>query len=235
MSCFDQVIEIFEDKLNIPNNAICIGCDSSYKQPLLPWQIGSNFFTPEGGIFIAGKPHRGVPGDVLDSGIIDGREVGKHLFFNESWPYWSYTKEALNAIYHSPENSWEHIAFSNIVKCTNTDSTDKTTWDCAKKCITENKVIFEEIELLKPRKVVFFTWSMHRNLLTEIPFAIEKTIENITDSNFQKKCGAKQLGWWDRSFVATWGEKIDLLVVGHPERMKKNEYVEILSEWLSKP
>ena len=160
MDYFDKLIDIYENQLNIPKNEKCKSCDSEYKQPFLPWQIGRNYFTEKGGVFVAGKPHRNTPGTVRESGIIDGRKVGKKLFFKESWPYWNYTKEALNSIYGTSEESWEHITFSNIVKCSSTDAGDKTSRVCAKQCITENKVIFKEIELLRPRKIIFFTWSM---------------------------------------------------------------------------
>ena len=76
MDYFDKLINIYENQLNIPQNEACNNCDSEYKQPLLPWQIGKKYFTEKGGIFIAGKPHRGTPGTVRPSGVIDGREVG---------------------------------------------------------------------------------------------------------------------------------------------------------------
>ena len=232
---YKKIINLYENELCIPNNEICNNCDSQLKQPLLPWQIGDKYFTKNGGIFIAGKPHRGTPGTLRDSNIMDGRKRGKELFFEKNWAYWSYTKEILNNLFESNEESWEHITFSNIVKCTSTDSSDKTSEQCAKQCIVENKVIFKEIELLKPRKILFFTWSMHRHLLKDIPIAKDGTIIEHTDSSFQKKCGAKKLGWWERSFVSKWDSHIDFLIIGHPERMKKSDYVNLVTEWLKKP
>ena len=235
MDYFDKLINLYEKQLNIPQNKACCDCDSKYKQPLLPWQIGEKYLTEEGGIFVAGKPHRRIPGTVRTSGVIDGREVGKNLFFDAHWPYWNYTKEALNSIYRTSEESWDHIAFSNIVKCSSTDTGDKTTWLCANQCIIENKVIFKEIELLRPRKILFFTWSMHRNMLEDIPFANTGTTIEHTNSEYKIKCGAKQLGWWDRTLTANWGSKVDFLILGHPERMKKDEYIRMISNWLKKP
>ena len=235
MEYFDKLIRIYEDQLNIPRNAVCGNCDSEYKQPLLPWQIGKKYFTGKGGVFVAGKPHRGTPGIVRPSGVIDGRKVGERLFFNESWPYWNYTKEALNSIYGTSKESWAHITFSNIVKCSSTDTQDKTSWLCAKQCVAENGVVFKEIELLQPRKILFFTWSMHRSLLEKVPFARSGTVVEHTSSEHKRECGAKKLGWWDRTLVANWGSRVDYLVLGHPERMKKTEYVAMVSEWLKKP
>lgn len=243
MGYFYELINIYENQLNIPHNGKCSNCDAKYKKPLLPWQIGAKYYTEKGGVFIAGKPHRGdlkaetTKGIIVKaSGVIDGRRLGERLFFKEKkWPYWSYTREVLNSIYGTSEESWEHITFTNIVKCSSTDAGDKTSRLCAKQCIIENNVIFKEIELLKPKKILFFTWSMHRDLLYEIPFAKEGTIIEHTSNDYRRKCGAKQLGWWDRTLIANWGSKVDFLVLGHPERMKKVEYVAMVSEWLKKP
>lgn len=235
MDYYKKLIDIYENDLNIPNNTHCSECDSGYKQPLLPWQIGMHYGTERGGIFIAGKPHRGVPGIPKDSQIIDGRDVAKRLFFEESWPYWCYTKEALNEIYGSDEESWEHIVFSNVVKCSSTDGVDNTSWKCAHQCISKNQVVVKEIELLQPRKIIFFTWSMYRDLFDTIPFADPDTLIEHTSSDHRVRCGAKNLGWWHRSFVSTWNKRVDFLIVGHPERMKKSEYIEKIAQWLNKP
>lgn len=155
MDYFEKLNNIYENPLNIPHNEACNCCDSENKPPLLQWQIGEQYFTKRGGIFIAGKPHRGTPGTVRGSGMIDGTEVGKRLFFDKSSPYWNYTEEALNSLFMESEQSWSHITFSNIVKCTSTNTGDKTSLLCANQCIAKNKVIFKEIQLLKPRKFCF--------------------------------------------------------------------------------
>lgn len=237
LSAFDKLIDIYEKQLNIPHNNNCQICGSLYKQPLLPWVIGRNYFTENGRIFIGGKPHRGTPKYAIKrvSGVIDGRGRGKDIFDKENWPYWSYTKAMLEKHYGSSDDGWDHIAFSNVVKCTSTTGKDKTSSNCAIQCIKNNGVIIKEIELLQPRKIIFYTWSMHRCLFKELPFAKDGSITEHTNYDFRLKCGKKELGWWDRTFEATWGEKVDFLIMGHPERMKKSEYVEMVSNWLAKP
>jgi len=235
MNNFEKIIDLYQNDLNLPNNEICNTCDSSFKQPLLPWQIGDKYFTDKGRIFIAGKPHRGTPGNIIDNNIIDGRQMARKFFMEKSWSYWNYPKTILNTIFDTSEESWEHITFSNIVKCTSTNTQDKTSLQCAEHCILQNKVIFKEIEFLKPRKILFFTWNMHRHLFETIPFANSSTIIEHTNDTFKKDCGAKKLGWWERSFIAKWGSKVDFLIVGHPERMKKADYVNLITEWLKKP
>jgi len=235
MDSFEDIINLYEGELDIPSNENCRGCDAQYKAPLLPWNVGSRFHSKQGGVFLAGKPHRGKPGTVRDSGVIDGRDVGRTLFFNEKWPYWSYSREILTSVYGSAKEGWDHIAFSNAVKCSSTDSNGKTTRQCVTQCLKENQVIFKEIELLRPRKIIFFTWSMHRDLFDNVPFAQPGTVMEHTDKNYRRACGRKQLGWWDRSLLANWGENVDFLILGHPERMKKTEYVEMVSQWITNP
>jgi len=232
MKAFNEIIELFEIELDIPNNISCLECDAEYKNPLLPWHIGEKYFSPDGGILFAGKPHRGTPGKARKSGILDARERANELYLKKSWAYWSYPKAILTKVYGSSSEGWKYIAFTNIIKCTSTNSTDKTSYLCADKCINNNQVIFEEIRQLKPRKIVLFTWSLHRQLLVNLPIAKENTVMEHTDINHTINCGKKMLGWWSRSFESTWDTNVDILVVGHPERMKKNDYIKLISKWL---
>jgi len=39
--------------------------------------------------------------------------------------------------------------------------------------------------------------------------------------------------WWDREIILKSGEMVRILRVSHPERMKKNDYVKNISDWLS--
>jgi len=236
---FNKIIQLYEDQLGLPTNKHCRECDS-YKYPLLPWQIGNQYFSSHGGILIAGKPHREEEGKTTGflriSGVLDGRILGKHLFFSPSkkWPYWSYTSEILQRIFGSPDTGWDHIAFTNIVKCSSSHKADQTSWKCAELCITRNKVIFEEMQILKPRKIVFYTWGMHRDLLDKIPCAKQGSVIEHTNRKYWRWCGKKPLGWWDRSFESIWGHPVDFLILGHPERMKKDEYVKMLADWLKR-
>lgn len=235
MTTYNRVLGLYENDLKIPFNEHCRDCDARFKIPLTPWIVGDKYNNDEGRILFAGKPHRLAEKDDIEYGdnkIADGRELGEELFFNSSWAYWSYTRDILNEIYGSIEDSCKHIVFSNVIKCSSSDGVDETSWICANQCISKNKVIFKEIELFKPRKVVFYTFSFFKNLFGEIPFAKEGSVKERTNANHRIKCGSKKLGWWDRTLTANWGEKVDILILGHPQFMKKNEYVLLVSEWL---
>ncbi len=238
MQIYEKLIDLYEKELKIPFNDFCSDCDALHKAPLLPWVVGENYFTPEGRIYIAGKPHRVKSTEdwkLRNSMISDGRERGYEFFLEKKWAYWRYTRDLLNTVFGSIDEGWKHIAFSNIIKCSSSNKNDNTSRLCAKQCIVKNQVVIKEIELLQPRKIIFYTWSLFRHLFEEVPFAEDGTVINNTNINYRVRCGEKNMGWWDRSITAKWGEKVDFLILAHPERMNKVDYISRLSEWLSRP
>jgi hypothetical protein len=128
---------LFEDELRLLRCEACLRCDADLKNPLLPWLVGEKFpQTPEQVVFV-GKPHRGTPGTILPSGIIDPREQveGEDPLWNYSWAYWSYTRAIAERLYGS--EAFESIALTNMVKCTNTHDADATTWTMAQSCLVD--------------------------------------------------------------------------------------------------
>jgi hypothetical protein len=69
-------------------------------------------------------------------------------------------------------------------------------------------------------------------MLQRIPFALEGTIKEIKAKNHVVQCRNKKLGWWERICATPWTSNMRILVVGHPERMGKKEYIELLTNWL---
>jgi len=226
--------KLFEEKLNLLNNEICKKCDAIFKYPLLPWIVGDNYFKSKEKILFVGKPHRGVPGEKFPSGILDPTKPHLNWLMDCSWPFWSYTKEILISLY-GDNDPWSYCSLTNIIKCTNVGgegnpSNDATTYKMAESCIKKLGVIFEEIEVLKPKHIIFYTYSLYPELLIELPFAI--SINEITDKNYKVKCGKKYLGWWVRLVKTRWNDEIKILVTGHPERMKKDEFISLIVNWI---
>jgi len=212
-------------------------CDAKLKNPLLPWIVGSKYEgSPERLLFV-GKPHRGTPGTAFPSGILDPREPHLNWLMNCSWPYWSYTKDIISNIYGDGD-PWDHVAITNIIKCTNVGaensdtSIDKTSYKMAECCIRDLGVIFREISILKPRTVILYTYSFFRDFLRAISEAIGAVGIDVTPEHHGVQCGRKILGWWERKMSTHWSENIRVLVVGHPERMKRADYVELLTNWI---
>ncbi len=100
----------------------------------------------------------------------------------------------------------------------------------AESCIKKLGVIFTEIEVLKPKNIIFYTYSLYPELLIELPFAV--SINEVTDKNYKVKCGKKDLGWWVRLVKTRWKDEIKILITGHPERMKKDEFISLIVNWI---
>ena len=235
----EYFLEEFQKSYQIPFNKNCELCDvnKELKYPLLPWIVGSKYFETKERIMIIGKPHRGIPGKLLKSMIINPNSKENNCLEwmkNEcTWAYWSYTKEILKRIYPN-QDVWDFVSFTNIIKCTNTadDGThiDKTTWKMANQCIKENGIIFKEIEKLKPRTIVFYIFSLFNDFLNEFPFSNEIIDEKSKHNKIT--CGQKQLPWWERTIKTNWDSKVRDLVTGHPQRMQKKEFVEKIVAWI---
>jgi hypothetical protein len=230
----DTVRHLFEDDLRLLRNPTCQRCDARIRHPLLPWIVGEKFEeTPERILFV-GKPHRGRPGTILPSGIMDPSSEVDDLW-HESWPYWSYTRQIAERLYG--DGAADAIALSNLVKCTNVDaggqsSADATTSLMARSCIIDLGVIWREIERLRPFTIVCYTYAFFRQLLGPVPIALEGTLREITPEGHFVPCRNKRLGWWERACSTPWADTVRLLVVGHPERKARPEFVELLVNWI---
>ena len=63
--------------------------------------------------------------------------------------------------------------------------------------------------------------------LNEIPFQKEM----LGEKREFVKCGAKNMSWWERIVMTEWG-KMKFLVTYHPERMRKVEYIKLITDWV---
>lgn len=224
----------FESELQLLQNPICRQCDAEIRHPLLPWLVGPKFSESPYRVVFIGKPHRGIPGETLPSGIIDPTTLVANELW-DWWPaYWSYTRAIAENLYG--RNSHEFIAITNLIKCTNVDdgqiTTDKTTYKMSESCILKLGVVWREIERLKARTVVFYTYGLFREMLQAVPVALDTSVQEITSQVHRAQCRDKRLGWWERACRTTWNDDLRILVVGHPERMARLEYVELLTNWI---
>lgn len=228
---------LFERDLRLLENLDCKNCDAQVKHPLLPWLVGAKFTDSSERVLFVGKPHRGTPGEILPSGIIDPTDEVEDVLWDIGWAYWSYTREIAENLYG--ESASDLIAFSNVIKCTNVgaddgDSTsaDKTTYQMAHCCIEKLGVIWKEVERIEPLTIVFYTFGLFREMLENIPVALEGTMQEITAQEHSVPCKNKQLRWWERKCATPWTNNLRILVVGHPERMGRQEYVALLTGWI---
>ncbi|RTZ58750.1 MAG: hypothetical protein DSZ31_05230, partial [Gammaproteobacteria bacterium] len=232
MTLFNQkLLKLYQEE-NIFENSICLSCrktrdfqnDDYY--PLGFWHIGKFYSHERIKILFAGKPHRGTPYDKIIRGknftVAKAENVAKNLFFNVSWPYWSYTKEILKKIFHTDEKgAWERLAFMNVIKCTvpQNSSKDNTPGFLKNFCLREFGIFWKELKLLKPTHTILYLGKLYDAYITNETietFLKSNKIEEITSENYYIHIGKKKCWWWYRIIYLSTREKIHFLRICHP-------------------
>jgi len=236
MSSIYEVRRMYR-KLKFRTNKVCKECQPKHKNPLSIWHVGSKFAKDKHKILFVGKTGRGPWGKRNKSGYVcETRNEVNERFFKCTNAYWGYTRKILSIIYGTPENGWDRIAFSNIIKCTDTKTEDKTKKSVKNNCILKLCVIQKEIKILKPKNVIFFTGKKYDeqidNLFDKLKvfFKAQKvvTLKKILPSGkgnslkYDQKALLDKRGKWIMRF----------LITSHPERQKKDRFIRNLVRWI---
>lgn len=124
------------------------------------------------------------------------------------------------------------MSFTNIVKCNNASTLDTTQDRTKEYCIAENRFIWREIDLLRPKLVVFYTNIFYDDYIDKFMPNFASTKRDNADCSVT--VGQKTMPWWDRSFFGdSEREVMRFLRVGHPERKQKQEFVKLVAGWIS--
>lgn len=204
---------------------ICMNCRNTNKNLSLPvccWFVGTNFEQQKKRILFVGKNARGYNElKSLEMVFNDGRKL-----WEKNWAYWSYTREIVKEIYGN--ESAENIAFTNIIKCNQSDDKDTTSDSTMDFCIKKKAVILEEIKIIKPTHIVFYTNTKYDNYIKNNIF---ENFNIILDN--KKVCGTKQIHWLE-AYGSIGEEKYSILRTDHPERKKKKDFIANIIEWINK-
>lgn len=220
------LLELYRE-IHFEENPICHKCKkegTSLNRPIGAWLIGNEFYTHDTRVLFVGKNARGEPGETyrdFQFTFWDSRE----RLWNKSWPYWSYTRAITQKIYGN--NSIENIAFTNIVKCNDSYGKDTTSEHTKSCCICELKEIGKEIAIIEPTHIIFYT-----------SWGYDEYIHRIFDEfhimqDTKISIGNKKMPWLE-AYGSLNGKDVKILRIGHPERMKKSEYVSAVAEWIEK-
>lgn len=219
----ENLFKMYED-IHLGSSTVCMECHektTSLSSPISFWFVGSNYGHETGRVLFVGKNARGEPGEKRNN-YYDSRNVAKELW-DKSWPYWSYIRNITEEIYG--ENGADNIAYTNIIKCNNSGTIDNTSELIKDNCIRKMQVLKKEIELLKPRKIIFLTSWNYDNYIKSI-------FNDIVDIESKKvQIGANKMPWWEFSGYID-NDNIQVLRVGHPERKKKTDYVNAIVKWI---
>lgn len=222
MNQYEKSIFALYEKLNIGKSDFCLKCrneNSDLSLPVSIWQVGDAYPDSQYKVLFVGKVARGNPG-VQYHNFMDATNRADELYENAGWAYWNYTKAIANMLYS--ENAWEQIAFTNMVKCNNSGTIDTATDSMKGICVN---ILREELKILRPKNIVIYTGSGY-------DAQIESLFDKITLSKSQDVyIGAKKMNSW--TFIGTIDNNQSKVIrVGHPERMKKIDYVNHIADYI---
>lgn len=223
ISLENEIFKIY-DKLDIGESRTCLNCrdnTQNLSRPVSFWFVGQKYLHSKYKLLFIGKNARGNPG-ISKNSYLDSRCRADELW-GISWPYWSYTRSISDELYGT--DSGDYIAYTNIMKCNNSDTIDTTSNLMKDNCISKMRIIREEIRVLKPKNIVFLTSNEYddyfNNIFDEI-LSIRSERINI---------GNKKMPCWEFTGIIE-NTKINVLRIGHPERKNKLSYVSLVSSWV---
>lgn len=235
----NKVFDMYRE-IELGNNDTCLRCKKFHERkncglykPASLWNAGEKFENDQYKVMFVGKPARGLPGIETKDGFLDCREVGSELYAQKGWAYWNYTKEIARRVYGSAEEGWDRIAFTNIIKCNNSNNVDSATYEMKQYCIDELGVIWKEIQVLRPKNVIFYTHWYYDDFIDK--FRPGDHYRDITDRHHLIPNGSKKMSWWCREFYHKDLLMMRMLRTSHPERQQKEGFVSHITDWIKAP
>lgn len=222
--CENNLLKLYEE-LHFNENPICQKCrkeNPALTRPIGAWLVGNNFYRNKDRILFVGKNARGEPGETYGDFQFTFGDSRDRLW-HKKWPYWSYTRAIAEHLYGN--DSIENIAFTNIVKCNDSYGKDTTSWQAKNYCIGELSVIRKEAAVIRPTHIIFYTSWKYDDYIPKI----FDTFTTVKSSKIL--IGKKEMPWLE-AYGSLNKQKINILRIGHPERMKKSDYVSAVCEWV---
>ena len=232
-----------EEKLLSMYKRICMGncstCQSCHatienlSPPVSAWGVGNNFVNEDKKLLFVGKNARGYFDQPANGNFHEAFDDGRWLWEPSNWrknwgtssAYWTYTRTITGKIFG--DDSFDHIAFTNLVKCNDSATTDTTSNFVKDNCLKRLKVLSQEIKIIRPTHLIFYTGWKYDGYILRFFF---DTLKIFNDA--RKKIGAKYVPW--TTGIATIdGLKIRVLIAGHPQNLKKDSYIKAVSSWVT--
>ena len=198
MRYFNETEKRLAERYHHMELGTCKICEECHKKehlslPIGCWCVGSDFNKTSKRILFVGKNARNNPGTIED-GFRNPFQYTRESLWNKSWPYWSYTRAITQRIFG--DDSIEHIAFTNIVKCNNSGGKDTTSDFVKSNCILNLKVLQQELKVIHPTHIIFIQLGImtitYLTFLTVIIF-----ITTVLKTSGKEKCpGRKPFPLW---------------------------------------
>jgi hypothetical protein len=229
----EEIFKMYSD-LRIGENEVCKSCRSNEEfltRPLSIYHVGENFSKEKDTILFVGKT--AIGGDdfpCIDNLFSDGTPFGTQnldMMHKDSKmrSFYSYTHDIIEKYYGDYESGKKNIALTNMVKCNDTSTEDLTTYNVKDHCINKIGVIWKEIEILKPRRIIFYTGRKYDDYIDNFePIGYSRYLDEVVD---EPNC------IWHRRYFNNEDEIIlDILRVYHPQRQDKEKFIGSAVSWL---
>lgn len=230
----ETIFEMYKS-ISIGQNTICEECNKEKELglPLSLYFVGEKFQPSEDTIMFVGKNAIGGEGigQIVDNIFIDSTNFGAlSLGLEEEWStrraFYAYTNEIIKRYYGSYEFGKQFVALTNIIKCNNSSTNDQTSFNTKKFCIEELQVIWREVNVLQPKRIIFYTGRDYDEFIDE--FRPSNYFNHIDIEDDETNC------WWNRKFInEDSSTALEILRVFHPQRKIKEEYISKILDWLN--
>lgn len=230
----EELFKLYTE-IKLGQNEICQSCianEDYLTRPLSYYYAGKEFNNLNDTVLFVGKTAIGGDDFPLTNSLFsDATNFGElSLDLKEEYAtrraFYSYTNEIVKRYYGSYEIGKKFVALTNIIKCNSTSTQDETSYNVKAHCIDKLGIIWKEIEILKPKRVIFYTARHYDDFIDKYqPQNCSEVIEVV--DNYEE-C------WWHRKFLDINQNTIcDFLRVYHPERKTKEDYVSKIVTWLN--
>lgn len=221
------------DKTKIGSNEKCDLCKKIGKDklagPISFFHIGSNFGNDTYKIVFVGKNtfynKEDFEKEKKKGNVADVTETGRHSIKGEgenciNSPYWYYLRDIIVNLYNNIDKGIKKVAITNLIKCNTGGPRDITPEEIRRNCI--NFGVFEnEIKILKPTHIIFFTGRDYDDYIESFDFGFKH--DKIKDKGKQTKIkNNKKIIWWEREFCNNKGRiKLKTLRTYHPGYLQR--------------
>jgi hypothetical protein len=234
----ETIFEMYKN-ISVGRSAICQECnkDGELDFPLSIYFVGEKFHPSADTVLFVGKTAVGGEGigAFINDSFYDTTDFGEKSLDGNAHKssFYSYTNEIIETYYGSYEEGKKFTALTNLVKCNNGSTKDETTYVIKEHCINHLKVIWREVEILKPKRIIFYTGRDYDDFIDAFIPDNFCSYNDIEDN--EQEC------WWHRQFVNKDNITVcDILRVYHPDYMRyvggqaKENYISKIVDWLQR-
>lgn len=232
-NAIEQKLVSLYDDIKLGACGICQKCRSDnpglYSKAVGCWFVGNVFESQEKRLLFIGKNARGMPAEKYaenqnDKGFLEEFRCSRDGLWSVGWPYWRYTSEISRRLFG--EAGMEAVAFTNMVKCNGSDTVDTTTASMKDYCINGLRVVRKEIEIIRPTHIIFYTHTQYDDWIPTV-------FDEIYCLRSENKIIGQKLMPYDEYDCKIGNAGIKALRIGHPERMKKEDYISSVVDWVN--